>query len=467
MSWKEQWAAKVLEYRADPCKFVYEILGVEHMEPFQEEALRELMVGAGRVTMRSGHGVGKTAVEAWATLAFMNLYMPCKIAVVANTQKQLRDVTWAEIGLWYQRMPQPLQNQFVYGAELLSLKTNPQICFATARTGSIETPEALQGLHSDNVLVVFEEASGIPNAVFEVGEGILTNEHCRVLMAGNPTRASGYFYDSFHKMRSEWHTMKVPCSASSRVSELYPRRVAKQYGDASNVYRVRVLGEFPTADDQAVIPLAWIEAAIDRKIDLTGGPIIWGVDPNRFGDDETALAKRQGNQMLEPVKAWKGKEAPSLVGKIVAEYEEAEKAKKAPERIMVDAIGLGGPILDFLRQEGLPARGVNVAEAPVIDDKYQRFRDELWFKGRNWFSERQCAIPNDPELIAELSTPLYDFTPSGKIVVQGKKRRKEDKMSALGASPNRADAFLLTLAVPKTVGRQRKRNLPYQNVGYV
>ena len=178
-----------------------------------------------------------------------------------------------------------------------------------------------------------------------------------------------------------------------------------------------------------------------RNVEPVAGPdTIWGVDVARFGDDRTALAKRKGNVLLENVKWWRHKDTMQVAGLVKAEWDYLAPHDR-PRQIVVDSIGLGAGVADRLRELGLPARDFNVGEQPAAKERYSRARDELWFTGREWFAQRNVKIPKDEALIAELTSPTYSFSSSGKIVVESKDDMKERGLP----SPDLADAFLMTL----------------------
>jgi hypothetical protein len=226
------------------------------------------------------------------------------------------------------------------------------------------------------------------------------------------------------------------------VSKSYAEEIAREYGENSNVYRVRVEGEFPLSEDDAVIPLGLVEAAVGREVHPNDMAMVWGLDVARFGDDSTALAKRRGNVLIEPVKERRKLDLMQSAGWIAREWEQTPIDKR-PAAINVDVIGLGAGVVDRLREMGLPVRGVNVGEAASVDEKrFMRLRDELWFRVRDWFDARDCAIVRDDGLISELVAPKYKIESSGKIKVESK-----DDMKKRGIkSPNKADAFCLTFA---------------------
>lgn len=216
--------------------------------------------------------------------------------------------------------------------------------------------------------------------------------------------------------------------------------IRAKYGENSNAWRVRVLGEFPTADDETVIPLELVLDAVGRDVSSLEYYPVWG-DVARFGDDRTALAKRQANKLLEPVKSWNAMDLMATVGKLKAEYDATPDDLK-PSEILIDVIGLGAGVYDRCRELGLPVTDINVGEVPSSRENCMRLRDELWFKGREWFQERLCSMPRDDALIAELTSPTYTFTSTGKMVVESKADMKKRGLR----SPDLADAFLLTFA---------------------
>jgi hypothetical protein len=338
-------------------------------------------------------------------------------------------------------MPPGLRDVLTVKADHLVNNLNPKGSFAVARTARRETPEAFQGFHEANMLFIADEASGVDDIIFEVGEGSMSTTGAKTVLTGNPTRTVGYFYNSHHRDRAEWFTMKVACADSSQVDPKYIERMAVRYGKDSNIYKIRVLGDFPTEDEDAVIPLSLIEDAIGRDVE-TSGQVLWGLDVARQGQDRCALAKRRGNTLLEPIAHWKASDLMVTAGRVHQMYIDTPLDEK-PEKIYVDVIGMGYGVLDRLRGLGMPVMGVNVAEAPAIGHTYNRLRDELWFKAREWFMRRDCKLPNDESLMAELSIPKFYYTQSGKIRVTPKEDIKKMGLQ----SPDLADAFCLTFAV--------------------
>jgi phage terminase large subunit len=305
----------------------------------------------------------------------------------------------------------------------------------------------------------------VADNVFEVAEGALSTDGAYVVMAANPTRQSGYFFDSHHKMRAAWAALHWSGVDSPRVSRDYIANMKKKYGERSPVYKVRVLGEFVGAVD-GVISLELCEAAKIRDVAvISGAKTIWGVDVARFGDDSSALAKRKGNHQLEPIKEWYGKDTMQLTGLIKAEWDNTPKDKR-PVAINVDVIGIGAGVVDRLKELELPVVGVNVSETEAVNAvegrQFNRLRDELWWKSREWLEAKDCKLCEDDELIAEMTTPTYSILSNGLIKVEGK-----PEMKARGVkSPNRADAWNNTFADIKLASSDWNEPLK-PNTGYI
>lgn len=441
-----------------PALFAIEALGAEPTD--QQLEASKALVERRRVSIRSGHGTGKSTFEAWCVLWFLTTRFPAKVPCTAPTGHQLNDVLWAEIAKWHRimktRVPE-LADEFEWSSQHYKLKAAPNESFAVARTSRPENPEALQGFHSENLLFLIDEASGIPEEVFQVAEGALSTPGAYVVMAANPTRMEGYFYDSHHRQREQWAALWWNGEDSRLVAKQYADEMRDKYGAESAIYRIRVRGEFAGNPD-GVIPLGIVEGAIERDV-KTFGEMIWGVDVARFGEDRTALAKRRGNTMPEAVKFWHGKDTMQVAGLLKLEY---DAAQTKPSAINVDVIGLGAGVVDRCKELNLPVVGVNVAESPSIKDQYNRLRDELWFEAREWFDRRDVRIAKDDALIAELTLPSFKVLSNGKKQVEGK-----DDMKKRGVtSPDLADAFCLTFA--RGMAKKEWRGaIQYRSHGYV
>jgi hypothetical protein len=426
-------------YFDDPVGFAEHVLGMTP-DPWQAELLDAIAAGERKISVVSGHGVGKSTALAIAANWYMATRAPCKIVCTAPSSPQLFDALFAEIKALVTRLPVALQALLEVKAERIEHKGAPTECFITARTSRAENPEALQGIHSEWVMLICDEASGIPDPVFEAGAGSMSGHNAVTILTGNPTRTSGFFYDTQTRLKNSWWTRKVSCLTSGRVSAEFVQDMKERYGEDSNAYRVRVLGEFPRRDDDTLIPLDLVEAACERDIALDGvWPQIWGLDVARFGTDSSALCKRKGKVVLEPVRQWKNLDLMQLVGLIKNEY---DLSTEKPLEIMVDVIGVGAGVVDRLRELKLPVRGINVGESPSLGDQHLNLRSELWWKAKAWLESRDCKLPVDDRLKNELTVPKYFFTANGKMKLESK-----DDMKRRGLrSPDCADAFVLTFA---------------------
>ena len=429
----------LLKLHKDPVLFVESVLKATPQK-WQREALIGIRDND-KVSIKSGHGVGKTAFQSWLILWWMLTHYPCKIAVTANTAHQLSDVLWSEVDKWYRRLPEGFKSQLEIKSDKIALK-GASDSFCVARTSRRENPEALQGFHSENMLFICEEASGIPDVVFQVGEGALSTEGAKVVMCGNPTRSDGYFYEAFHSMRDRWFNMTVSCEDGEYVSEKFLDDMKSKYGEDSNIYKVRVLGEFPTQSDDVLLPLHLLESAIKRDIEPSPmTPVVWGLDVARYGNDRSALAKRRGQELLEPIKTWSQKDLMEMAGIILTEYE-AVRYSDRPTAIYIDAIGIGAGLADRLKELDLPAVSIAVSESASLKEKFTRLRDELFWNCREWFEGRDVHIPQDDNLIQEITGIRYKYLSTGKLKIESK-----DEMKRRGQrSPDVADAFVLTFA---------------------
>lgn len=441
---------RILHWRAGgPALFAVEALGLpptwdpelrEGVLPWQWEASK-LLTTRRRLSVRSGHGVGKSAFLSWAILWFHACYFPAKGGCTAPTATQMSDVLWAELSLWHRRLKEKapaLGEKFNWKADQFEMVEAPQESFSVARTARPEKPEALQGLHSKHVLILVDEASGVAEAIFEAARGTLSSEDSFIILASNATRLEGLFFETHHKLRELWGTLQVNGEDCPLQSQLFRDELIHQYGKDSNVYRVRVQGDFPVEETDSVIPMHLCEAAVVRDV-KPFGKVVWGVDVARFGSDRTVLMKRLQNATFQKHLSWSGMDTMQSAGKVYAEWK-ATLPEDRPATIFVDVIGVGGGVLDRLLELNLPAVGVNVAESASIEDTYSRLRDELWFRARKWLEKKECKLFRDDALTAELSMPKYSFTSTGKIKVESKDEMKK----RYPRSPDIADAFCLT-----------------------
>ena len=379
-------------------------------------------------------------MAAWILCWFANTRAPFKAAVTAPSSPQLFDALWPELVKWFNLLPKGWRDLWDITSDHITLKAD-QECFITARTSRPDRPEAMSGLHSAHVLLVADEASGVDEAVYEAASGSMSSTGAITLLIGNPTRSTGYFHSCFALQGDRWFTMRVSGLDSPRVTKDFVEEISSRYGMDSNAYRVRVLGEFPTADDNTLIRAELIDAAMVRDVPADpAAPIFWGVDVARFGSDASVLIKRQGNVVTEMPRRWRQFDTMQLSGAIKAEYDLASTSR--PALIVVDVIGIGAGVVDRLHEQNLPILGVNVSEVASTTGRYARLRDELWVRAREWLETRAVRLPRDDQLRDDLAAPRYAFLSDGRLQVESKNSMRSRGL----ASPDAADALIHTFA---------------------
>ena len=280
-----------------------------HIQRNQSVDLPEMF----RLAVASGRGIGKSALVSWLILWMLSTRLGSTIIVTANTEQQLRSRTWAELGKWltlsinshwFNKTATTIRPaQWFEEALIRDLKIDTGYYYAQAQLWSEENPDAFAGIHSSyGVCLIMDEASGIPAPIYSVSEGFFSEPTADRywFTFSNPRRNTGPFYDSFHSKRSYWNQEQIDSRSVEGTDKELFQQMLEQYGEDSTVARVEVLGEFPRADDDTVIPMELIKAAVDRDVALSASaPIIWGLDVARYGGDNSALCVRQGNTVLE------------------------------------------------------------------------------------------------------------------------------------------------------------------------
>lgn len=428
--------------------FIKNVLKVEKIEPWQLEELEALDAGETKLSIRSGHGVGKTAFCSWNALHFLLFRDDVKIIVTSPSLKQLTDGLIPELQKWIARLPKWMAMQLEITSDRCTRKPNNKNNFISFRTARKENPEALAGVHAESVLIIVDEASGVDEVIYETGQGALSTVGAIAILIGNPTKPSGFFYQTHNELSDLWRTKKVSCSESSRVTEDYIKSQERTYGRDSREFKVRVLGEFPDSGENAVIPRRYVESAIGRDIQSPAGgvqSVVWGLDPGRGGDPSGFIA-RNDRAILE-IEEYRLDDSMKLVGEIKHRWD-TTPSRYRPVEIYVDAIGLGGPIADRLEELGLPIVQVNVSEVAAMTDRYVRLRDELWYNVRHWFEPMDVRCPTKDEMpliekmVHELASVESEIMSNGKLQVESKEKLKRRGVK----SPNLADALCLTFA---------------------
>lgn len=389
-----------------------------------------------RVAVATGHGVGKTAFVSWLINWFISTRPHPQIIATANTLPQLTGKTWRELAKWHKMGIN--SHWFTWTATKFYLNDHPETWFAQAVPWSEENTEAFAGTHERHVLIIMDEASGIPDPVWDVANGAMTTPGAMMFVFGNPTRNKGRFYECFHSQKHRWHTVRVDsrdCKTARNKKEILSW--IEDWGEDSDYVRVRVRGEFPKAADSQFIPTGVVEKC--KKYVAEGydyEPLVLGVDVARFGDAQTVLCFRRGRKVYDLLKYRELDlmQTASRVGEAIN--------REHPEAVFVDSVGIGAGLVDRLRQLGFEIIEVNAGNTSD-NKKYRNKRAEMWGNLREYLVNG-AELPDDRELFEDLCSPEYSFTNTQQIQLE----RKTDMRSRGERSPDCADALALTFAYP-------------------
>ena len=477
----KEFQAKVYKWQRDPESFAREALCVPFISNQQVRAFGELqkLVRArirrmeGKqlraedrkylkkigLSIMAGRGVGKDCFVSWVIAWFVFCFEDSKVGCTAPTKRQLRGVLWAEIHKW-------LKNSLIaeaidWQAERICMKTTDkkgkdttgQSWYAEARTCKMsgspeEQAETLSGLHANFMMFVMDEGSILPYPVFTTCEQSMTGPCNLMIVIFNPTRSKGYAIDTQYKNRKVWACDRWNAEESD-LNEHLPgltdaiNSCAEQYGKESVAYRISVLGLPPTADDSTLIPMDWIMDCVrledqDHRPPMDDDPLVYGVDIGGGGNDPSVIMRRRGHWVYDDISTYSTNDSEMLIGWIMKEV-----LADQPDITTMDSIGVGWAVSGAL-QRRLPSAykvfGVNVSTGTSDVERFERLKDELAWSLREKFEKRSISIPNNAELIAELScVRVVPDKENGKLQVLPKKKMKD-----LGIdSPNKFEALML------------------------
>jgi hypothetical protein len=330
------------------------------------------------------------------------------------------------------------------------LKKGTRYWAAEGKLWSEENPDSYAGVHNhDGMMVIFDEASGIPDGIWSVASGFFTEKILdRYWFAfSNPRRNTGYFFETFHGKRDFWDNEIIDARTVEGTDKAVYDQIIAEYGEDSIQARVEVYGEFPAAgEDQFISPVV-VEDAFKRERwkDMTA-PIVIGVDPARGGMDSTVILVRQGRDIIS-IKRLKGEDTMSVVGHVIDAIEEFK-----PALTVIDEGGLGYGILDRLTEQRYKVRGVNFAWKAKNPVMWGNKRAEIWGAMRDWL--KTASIPQDRSLKNDLVGPMKKPNSAGTIFLEGKKEMKARGL----ASPDAADALAVTFAYPVASREYNSRN---------
>lgn len=426
---------------ASPAFFAREVLGIEPT-PQQLQLLDAISLPGAHVAVRSGHGTGKSTSLAIIALWFLCTRPDAKVPCTAPAAHQLEDVLWGEIRRLHAGMGEWTRDQIRIKADKITIDGSAG--YIVARTARKDNPDALQGFHAENILFIIDEAAGVHDKIFEVAQGALSTPGARVVMTANPTQLTGYFFDAFNINRDNWIRLHFNCIDSPLVDPSYAEGMAREYGEDSDIFRIRVLGEFPRFGLLAMIPADRVDSALARKLPLdavSGAPVILGVDPAWMGSDRSAVIMRQ-SIFARVLFAQRGVNGERLAN-IVARYQDEYNAVAT----FVDRTGVGASVCDFLTSLGRPFTGVSFAGQALEPEKYLNRRAEIWWQMREWFDLDVC-LEMHPDIKNDLIGPEYGMRDNGKIYLESKDSMRERGLH----SPDLGDGLALTFASPVVRG---------------
>lgn len=387
-----------------------------------------------------------SALVSWLILWAMSTFPDTKGVVTANTETQLKTKTWAELAKWHRLCI--TREWFTFTATaLFSTDANREKTWRIDMAPwSEHNTEAFAGLHNKGrrILLIFDEASAIADKIWEVAEGALTDEGTEIIWCafGNPTQNTGRFFQAFHRFKHRWTTRQIDSRTAKMTNKTQIQKWIDDYGEDHDFVRVRVRGVFPRAGSVQYISSETVRQAMTRTVndvDLRGWPLILFVDVARHGDDQTAIGRRKGNKVW-PIERFRIADTMKIAELVALRIEDHN-----PERVFIDATGIGWGVVDRLRQLGYGNRvvAVQTGEAAADDRTYFNKRAECWGRMKK-FLEEGAVLPDDIELETDLTGPEYSMDKYGRIQLE----KKEDMKSRGLASPDSADALALSFASP-------------------
>lgn len=409
-----------------------------------------------RISIVSGHGTGKSMESSLIILWFLFIHPDAQVACTSPGQAQMYDVLWKELKKWIDKMPPVMANMFIWESSHIRMKESPETWFARAKTASKENTEALAGVHSDYVLIIVDEASGVEEPIYETMEGSLTSGNTLIFLVGNGTRSIGYFYDTHHKDKQRWQTYSFSSLDSPRVDEKFIKSIVEKYGADSVQYAIRVEGKFPDVgmvDDKGYVQLFSEKDLHFVPYDhnwMPVGRVIAGLDASGEGQDSTQWAIRDRARAAIVASEQQSTSAGMAQKTITI----CDKFRVVPIDVVIDAFGVGHAVSQEIalvtsgntKRQAWRVTPLNVGEQcndPYDRELYVNKRAECFYKMMLW-SRAGGEFMDTERLKDELFSIRYRRTVSGKIQIMDKVQ-----MGKLGySSPNMADALSLTFLRP-------------------
>ena len=298
-------------------------------------------------------------------------------------------------------------------------------------------------MHAEHVLLIFDEASGIPDIIWEVAEGAMTTPKAMFYVFGNPTKNTGRFKECFEKDAARWHQRQIDSRTCKMTNKEELKEMIKVYGEDSDFVRVRIRGVFPRAGSMQFIASDMVDLAILTHLELQVHlhmPIVLGVDVARFGDDKTVVVARQGRKVIGMFK-WTETDLMETARRIAVKIDEYRDQGLAAT--FVDSVGLGAGVVDRLRQLNYDVIEVNAGSKAADEEQFFNKRSEMWYNMREWL-QNGADIPKDMDLRAGLIGLEYGYDDKNKLRLERKQDMKK-RLPSTG-SPDEGDALAHTFA---------------------
>lgn len=427
-------------YKDNPVLFVKSVIGFDLTEQ-QTKLIEAAHKMDARVACKSATGTGKTTTLACLILHQLITQPSCKILATAPSSGQLKRGLRSELELLHGRMQPLFKNQYELQQDVVYLTGKKGTQFCSLVSADTSNQESLAGFHAKKVLVLMDEASAIEQEKYDTLVGNLTTKGSSLIQISNPVRSDGPFRNLWAKPENQklWELITLDAFHSPLISKEWIDMIRAEYGEDSDFWRMRVLGEFPTTSEDTFFNTEDVYAAANRKLKITeyvNYPKVVGVDVARFGSDKTVFLLRQGPKVLD-IQKFDGLDT-TEVGQELAAYYHIHK----PEMIYVDGTGVGSGVVDRCKALGLPYVDVVVGGKSSDPLTYANLRAQLYGSMKDWI-RNDGDIPDDEDMVNEFCSMRYAFTKKGQIQLMSKKEIK----GKLGLpSPDIIDALSMTFS---------------------
>lgn len=456
---------RAVRYWSDPVAWAREVIDWppgQHLTVYQNDILGSLPVKR-RVAVRGPHGLGKSALAAITVLWFATTRdaanVDWKVLTTASAWRHLAVYLWPEIHKWARRIKWEVLGRPAFSIhELLAL--NLKLVHGAASAVASSKAELIEGAHADSLLYLIDESKIVPNDTWDAIEGAFSGgrtdglPEAFALAVSTPGAPAGRFYDIHRRAPGleDWHVRHVRLEeaiAAGRISQAWADQRRKQWGADSALYANRVLGEFHASEEDSVIPLSWVEAAIERwhvwdqagRPELPGRHVI-GVDVARSGGDSTVLANRRG-MAVTGLSTYDREDTMRTTARVQAALAGTDAAA------VVDSIGVGSGVVDRLRELSEPVLAYTGAAGTKLRTRdgtagFTNVRSAAYWRMREQLDpafNSEVMLPPDDLLVSDLTTPTWTMTTGSPPRI--KLEVKDDLIARLGRSPDRGDAVVM------------------------